>query len=84
MLSFGFEKRLVSCRLSTSNLSYICANGSQLATERLETLLVSSTNIPFKRDPDFVDCGCGTMDQIGQRCAVQGSRIALVGLGGIG
>ena len=38
--------------------------------------------IPFSRDADFVERGI--LDQIHQKCAVLGSRTALVGLGGVG
>ncbi|KAH8595376.1 P-loop containing nucleoside triphosphate hydrolase protein [Bisporella sp. PMI_857] len=38
--------------------------------------------IPFSRDTDFVHRGI--LDQIHQKCAVLGSRTALVGLGGVG
>ncbi|KAF2022630.1 hypothetical protein EK21DRAFT_15134, partial [Setomelanomma holmii] len=36
-----------------------------------------------RRDPDFVDCGT-LLDQIRERCAAPASRVALVGLGGVG
>jgi len=41
-----------------------------------------STFIPFSRDADFVERGI--LDHIHQKCAVSGSRTALVGLGGVG
>lgn len=47
------------------------------------TLLCPSSYIPFGRDPDFVDRGA-IVDQLHQRCALPGSRTALVGLGGVG
>ncbi|KAH9208737.1 P-loop containing nucleoside triphosphate hydrolase protein [Leptodontidium sp. 2 PMI_412] len=39
--------------------------------------------IPFSRDTDFVERGI-ILDQIHRKCAVSGSRTALVGLGGVG
>ena len=52
------------------------------ALERLETPPNPSVVIPFSRDTDFVERGI--LDQIHQKCAVLGSRTALVGLGGVG
>lgn len=54
-----------------------------LALERLETPPNPLAVIPFSRDPDFVKRGV-VFDQIDQKCAVLGSRTALVGLGGVG
>ncbi|PVH73200.1 hypothetical protein DL98DRAFT_431749 [Cadophora sp. DSE1049] len=48
----------------------------------LETPPNPSIIIPFSRDEEFVDRA--TLDQIHQKCAIPGSRIALVGLGGVG
>jgi hypothetical protein len=53
------------------------------ALERLETPPNPSVVIPFSRDTDFVERGI-ILDQIHQKCAVLGSRTALVGLGGVG
>jgi hypothetical protein len=39
--------------------------------------------VPFGRDADFVERGA-ILDQTHQKCAVLGSRTALVGLGGVG
>ncbi|KAH7418713.1 hypothetical protein BKA64DRAFT_717375 [Cadophora sp. MPI-SDFR-AT-0126] len=50
--------------------------------EQLETPPNPSIVIPFSRDTDFIERGI--LDQIHQKCAVLGSRIALVGLGGVG
>lgn len=47
------------------------------------TLPRPSSNIPFGRDPDFVDRG-DLVDQLLDKCALLGSRTALVGLGGVG
>jgi hypothetical protein len=45
--------------------------------------LDSTFAVPFGRDPDFVDRST-LLDQIHKKCAVPGSRTALVGLGGVG
>ncbi|KAH7318969.1 hypothetical protein BKA65DRAFT_569095 [Rhexocercosporidium sp. MPI-PUGE-AT-0058] len=50
--------------------------------EQPETPPNPSLVIPFSRDADFVERGI--LDQIHQKCAVLGSRTALVGLGGVG
>ena len=42
-----------------------------------------SSNISFRRDPDFVDRGA-ILDQLHQKCTLPASRTALVGLGGVG
>ncbi|KAH7355907.1 P-loop containing nucleoside triphosphate hydrolase protein [Pyrenochaeta sp. MPI-SDFR-AT-0127] len=51
--------------------------------ERPETPPRPSCFIPFRRDPDFVDRGT-LLDQICERCSAPASRVALVGLGGVG
>ncbi|PCD20331.1 hypothetical protein AU210_016198 [Fusarium oxysporum f. sp. radicis-cucumerinum] len=40
-------------------------------------------SIPFRRDPTFVDRG-DILDQIGRQCSKPASRVAIVGLGGVG
>ncbi|CZR52081.1 related to kinesin light chain [Phialocephala subalpina] len=50
--------------------------------DRPETPPNPSIVIPFSRDADFVEREI--LDQIRQKCAVSGSRTALVGLGGVG
>jgi hypothetical protein len=67
---------LVSCKGS----KLTGADGPAL--ERQETPPNPSVVIPFSRDTDFVERGI--LDQIHQKCAISGSRTALVGLGGIG
>ncbi|KAJ5065692.1 hypothetical protein J3E74DRAFT_414642 [Bipolaris maydis] len=52
-------------------------------SKRPETPPEPSINVPFPRDPDFVDHGT-LLDQISKRCAAPASRVALVGLGGVG
>ncbi|OAG09594.1 uncharacterized protein CC84DRAFT_1183887 [Paraphaeosphaeria sporulosa] len=39
--------------------------------------------VPFRSDPDFVDRGT-LLDRLRERCAAPASRVALVGLGGVG
>ncbi|KAG9241047.1 P-loop containing nucleoside triphosphate hydrolase protein, partial [Calycina marina] len=51
--------------------------------ERSETPPNPSIVIPFSRDTGFVERG-SILDQIHQKCAILGSRTALVGLGGVG
>ena len=53
------------------------------APERPETPPNPSAIVPFGRDTDFIERGA-ILDQIHYKCAVPGSRIALVGLGGVG
>ncbi|KAF2826854.1 hypothetical protein CC86DRAFT_445782 [Ophiobolus disseminans] len=53
------------------------------APERPETPPLPSIVIPFARDADFVERGT-ILEQVCQRCAASGSRVALVGLGGVG
>ncbi|CAI9636435.1 unnamed protein product [Alternaria burnsii] len=53
------------------------------APERPETPPQPACFVPFRRDPDFVDRGT-LLDQIRKRCAAPASRVALVGLGGVG
>ncbi|KAF2804598.1 putative kinesin [Mytilinidion resinicola] len=51
--------------------------------ERPETPPDPCAILPFSRDTDFVERG-NILDQIHQKCAVPGSRTALVGMGGVG
>ncbi|KAF2249838.1 TPR-like protein [Trematosphaeria pertusa] len=51
--------------------------------ERPETPPSPSAHIPFRRDANFVDRGT-LLDQIRQQCSAPASRVALVGLGGVG
>ena len=51
--------------------------------ERPETPPKPSSNMPFRPDPDFVNRE-SIFNQIEEKCAVLGSRTALVGLGGVG
>ncbi|KAF1929478.1 uncharacterized protein M421DRAFT_45945, partial [Didymella exigua CBS 183.55] len=51
--------------------------------ERPETPPQPSCSVPFRRDTDFVDRAT-LLDQICERCSAPASRVALVGLGGVG
>ncbi|KAI2669860.1 hypothetical protein LCP963914a_9880 [Penicillium roqueforti] len=51
--------------------------------ERPETPPSPLSTVPFPRDPDFVRRDT-LLDQISTKCLPPGSRIALVGLGGVG
>jgi hypothetical protein len=51
--------------------------------DRPETPPRPSSNVPFRRDPDFVDRP-PLLDQLHQKCSAPAARIALVGLGGVG
>jgi hypothetical protein len=53
------------------------------APEQPDILLNLSIIVPFDRDTDFVERGT-ILDQIYDKYIVSGSRIALVGLGGVG
>ncbi|KAL5387729.1 hypothetical protein DPSP01_003521 [Paraphaeosphaeria sporulosa] len=53
------------------------------AAERPETPPSPSCVLPFRRDPDFVNRGT-LLDQIREKSTAPASRIALVGLGGVG
>jgi hypothetical protein len=54
-----------------------------LYAERPDTPPQPSCFVPFRRDPDFVDRGT-LLDQIREQCSAPASRVALVGLGGVG
>ncbi|KAB8229019.1 P-loop containing nucleoside triphosphate hydrolase protein [Aspergillus alliaceus] len=54
-----------------------------LPSERPITPPSPLSTVPFRRDPDFVDCG-SQLDLIYEKGSVPGSRVALVGLGGVG
>jgi nucleoside phosphorylase len=51
--------------------------------ERLETPPSPLSTVPFRRDADFIDHGT-LLDQIHEKGSAPASRIALVGLGGVG
>ncbi|KAJ6024612.1 hypothetical protein N7540_005409 [Penicillium herquei] len=79
----------------TTAISFMGANsGLQLGTnsgpinvqftgERPETPPDPCSNVPFSRDRDFIERG-NLLDDIHERCSVENSRLALVGMGGVG
>jgi hypothetical protein len=54
-------------------------SSSELPESRPEPL----STVPFPRDPDFVSRDA-ILAQIHEKASIPGSRIALVGLGGVG
>ncbi|KAL2695292.1 hypothetical protein AAEP93_004045 [Penicillium crustosum] len=54
-----------------------------LPAERPETPPTPLSTVPFRRDPDFVSRDT-LLDQIHEKISAPGSRIALVGIGGVG
>ncbi|OQE34326.1 hypothetical protein PENCOP_c022G04567, partial [Penicillium coprophilum] len=54
-----------------------------LPPERPKTPPGPTSTVPFRRDPDFV-CRGKLLDQIDKKTSAPGSRMALVGLGGVG
>ncbi|CAG8250571.1 unnamed protein product [Penicillium salamii] len=54
-----------------------------LPPERPETPPTPLSTVPFRRDPDFVSRDT-LLDQIHEKISAPGSRIALVGIGGVG
>ena len=59
------------------------ANVDLSSIERPETPPPPSSSVPFRRDKDFVDHG-NLLSQIEEKCAEETSRVALVGIGGVG
>ncbi|KAJ5917562.1 hypothetical protein N7466_011116 [Penicillium verhagenii] len=55
----------------------------QLPPERPETPPTPLSTVPFRRDPDFVSRDI-LLEQIHEKISIPGSRIALVGIGGVG
>ncbi|KAL6230704.1 hypothetical protein BDW75DRAFT_234191 [Aspergillus navahoensis] len=51
--------------------------------EQPETPPSPLSTVPFRRDPDFIDRPI-LLDQLDEKCSAPASRVALVGLGGVG
>lgn len=51
--------------------------------ERLETPPAPLSTVPFRRDPEFVSRDT-LLDEIHRKISAPGSRVALVGIGGVG
>lgn len=66
-----------------SEMCYELFADSRSWKERPETPPPPSSTVPFRRDPDFVDRGT-LLDRILEKGSASPSRIALVGLGGVG
>jgi hypothetical protein len=75
--------RLTSTLLASARSRSDQRCATLLRAERPETPPQPSCFVPFRRDADFVDRGT-LLDQIRERCSAPASRIALVGLGGVG
>ncbi|KAF2464492.1 TPR-like protein [Lindgomyces ingoldianus] len=69
----GFQAGIINGPVSTE---------FHLPPERPETPPDPSAFVPFSQDHDFIERDL--LDQIHRKCAVPGSRTALVGLGGVG
>ncbi|OCK96219.1 putative kinesin [Cenococcum geophilum 1.58] len=81
----GHKKALIRLRkeIKESLKGELPALPPTLPLEYGESAPAASCNIPFRRDPDFVDRGA-LLDQIREKLSVPASRILLVGLGGVG
>ncbi|KAF2022819.1 hypothetical protein EK21DRAFT_119353 [Setomelanomma holmii] len=60
-----------------------CSSTNITFADRPETPPQPSCFVPFRRDSDFVERGT-LLDRLRERCAAPASRVALVGLGGVG
>jgi hypothetical protein len=60
-----------------------CTTNFISASERSETPPSPLSTVPFRRDPDFIDRQI-PLDQLDEKCSAPASRVALVGLGGVG
>ncbi|GIJ98192.1 hypothetical protein Aspvir_000307 [Aspergillus viridinutans] len=79
--TISFGERNAGLQVGVSNASITANFYSQ--PERPETPPRPLSTVPFRRDPDFVRHGT-LLDQIHEKCLAPASRIALVGLGGVG
>jgi hypothetical protein len=52
-------------------------------SSNVKLALLPVSNVPFRRDPDFVNRGT-LLGQVHTKCSLPSSRVALVGLGGVG
>jgi hypothetical protein len=79
--SVTIENHLPLGKFSESRLH--SASLTALPKERPETPPQPLSTVPFRRDPDFIDRGT-LVDHIHEKVSASASRIALVGLGGVG
>jgi len=86
-----YEEDSAYCLLGIFDISMpvVYGEGRKKALFRLQKEIygfipkpVPDSNVPFRRDQDFVDVGI--IDDLYSRCSVPASRAALVGLGGVG
>ena len=59
------------------------ATDKHVSLERAETPPEPTSNVPFRRDLDFIERG-DLLERIGAKVSQPAARVALVGLGGIG
>ncbi|KAJ5977286.1 hypothetical protein N7501_000628 [Penicillium viridicatum] len=74
-ISFGGPNRGIQVGINNGSI--------HLPPERPETPPTPISTVPFRRDPDFVSRDT-LLDQIHKKISAPGSRIALVGIGGVG
>ncbi|KAF2176648.1 hypothetical protein K469DRAFT_698326 [Zopfia rhizophila CBS 207.26] len=70
------------CRACMASQSTATFSGTH-NQDRSSTLLRPSSNVPFRRDNDFVDRG-DILARVDERCSRPAGRAALVGFGGFG
>ncbi|KAJ5627172.1 hypothetical protein N7528_004599 [Penicillium herquei] len=78
-ISFGDRNQALQVGISHGPIYYTAASASEQPEPRPEPL----STVPFPHDPDFVSRD-ELLDQIHEKSSIQGSRIVLVGLGGVG
>ncbi|KAJ5702100.1 hypothetical protein N7488_009648 [Penicillium malachiteum] len=78
-ISFGDQNQAFQVGISHGPIYYTAASASEQPEPRPEPL----STVPFPHDPDFVSRD-ELLDQIHEKSSIQGSRIVLVGLGGVG
>jgi hypothetical protein len=67
---------------SLTNYRVTTSSTLQAGNDTLSTRPIPSSTVPFRRDRDFVHRE--TLSEIQTRCSQPASRVALVGLGGVG
>ncbi|KAJ5368856.1 P-loop containing nucleoside triphosphate hydrolase protein [Penicillium cataractarum] len=82
MASIGFGPSNSGFQIG-SNEGKINAHFYASAPERPETSPSPLSTVPFRRDPDFIKHGT-LLEQISEKTSAPGSRVAVIGLGGVG
>jgi hypothetical protein len=82
-LGFYRGPHLCTWQVRAPALTHGAPTNRALSVERPETPPTPSCFVPFRRDPDFVE-RTALLDQICKKCSTPASRVALVGLGGVG